>query len=406
MKLAVFNWSNRLAGGAETYLGNVLPALAARPGFDLALLHEIDAPTDRLRLPRLEGMPTWNVAAMGLARALDGLRAWGPDLIYAHVSHDPAVEAAVFQRAPTVAFIHNYYGTCISGFKTRTFPQPQPCPRVFGWPCLAQFYPRRCGGLNPVLAWRLFREQGTRLRNLRGCSLLVTHSEWMRREYLRHRFPPAQVRALPFCVVPPSSPPAPPERIHPPAHVVFLGRMDHLKGGHVLLAALPEVCRRLDRRLQVTFAGDGPQRRTWEAQAAALASREPRCAVSFSGWIDAPARERLLSQAHLLVLPSLWPEPFGQVGLEAGFFGVPSVAFAVGGVQAWLEDGLNGWLAPGNPPTARGLAEAIVRALASPDLLRRLGDGARRVAHRFSLDQHMDALLPCLEAAATRPPRS
>ena len=42
-------------------------------------------------------------------------------------------------------------------------------------------------------------------------------------------------------------------------HLLFLGRMDYLKGGRVLCASLPHVCAALNRPVLVTFAGDGPR---------------------------------------------------------------------------------------------------------------------------------------------------
>ena len=74
----------------------------------------------------------------------------------------------------------------------------------------------------------------------------------------------------------------------------------------------------------------------------------------------------LFQESDLLVVPSIWPEPFGQVGPEAGLYGVPVAAFAVGGTPSWLTDGVNGLLAAGDPPTAAGLAESIVGCLADP----------------------------------------
>src|SRR6202044_2190317 len=90
-------------------------------------------------------------------------------------------------------------------------------------------------------------------------------------------------------------------------------------------------------------------------------------AVEFAGWVQTPQKVSLMLQADLLAVPSLWPEPFGLVGIEAGCLGVPSVGYASGGIPDWLVAGQTGELAPGNPPTVDGLADAMVRALASPE---------------------------------------
>jgi glycosyltransferase involved in cell wall biosynthesis len=84
--------------------------------------------------------------------------------------------------------------------------------------------------------------------------------------------------------------------------------------------------------------------------------------------------------------------------VEAGGVGLPSVAFAVGGIPDWCEPGESGELAPGNPPTPEGLAEALVRALADPGHHARLREGAWRMARRFNAEAHVDALSALLRA--------
>ena len=74
----------------------------------------------------------------------------------------------------------------------------------------------------------------------------------------------------------------------------------------------------------------------------------------------------------MLVVPSLWPEPFGLVGLEAARHRLPVAAFAVGGIPDWLRPGVNGYLAPGDPPTPGGLADAIIACLKDPETHARL----------------------------------
>lgn len=123
-----------------------------------------------------------------------------------------------------------------------------------------------------------------------------------------------------------------------------------------------------------------------------------RC--TFTGWIGPVERDRLLRDSHVLVVPSIWPEPFGQVGLEAGHFGVPSAAFRVGGIPDWLHEGVNGHLAPADPPTASGLAGAIGRCLADPVAYATLRTGARKMAGLYTLDRHLDELEASFAAAS------
>jgi glycosyltransferase involved in cell wall biosynthesis len=153
--------------------------------------------------------------------------------------------------------------------------------------------------------------------------------------------------------------------------------MERLKGGAELLRALAGLPLRLGRPVHVVFAGDGRERPHWEASGLEACAATPGLSVEFVGWVGADRLPALFHRSHLLVLPSVWPEPFGLVGQEAAAHGVPAAAYAVGGVPDWLNDGVNGHLAPGDPPTAQGLAGAIVKCLGDAGHYGRLRQGAR-----------------------------
>ncbi len=394
MRIAILNWNSRPVGGLDTYLRLVIPALARR-GHDLAFLHERGTPTDGDRFGLPAGSPTWSGEDLGAERALASLSEWQPDLLFSHGSLDPHVEASTLRIAPSVFMAHAYYGTCISGAKTFKSPSTRPCSRRFGWPCLLNYYPRHCGGWNPLTMARLFRVQSHRLHLLASYKAVVVYSTSLQGELARHGIdatyltPPAESG---ICATVGSRDRDAPNE----CRLVFAGRMDRLKGGNYLLDALPSVARSLNRRVHLTLAGDGPARASWEAAAARLTTREPNCRIEFAGWLDREEIDALYARADLLVVPSLWPEPFGFVGPEAGRQALPAAAFAVGGIPDWLRPGINGFLAPGDPPTVGGLTDAIVACLKDPETHARLRDGARRVASELSLDHHVDALMRVL----------
>lgn len=169
--------------------------------------------------------------------------------------------------------------------------------------------------------------------------------------------------------------------------VAFVGRMTVLKGGDLLVDAIAQASARLGRTIRLLFVGDGPQRAAWEQRAS-----ERRVPCTAVGWLNGDDRWAALRSATLLALPSSWPEPFGLVGLEAAALGIPAVAFDVGGVREWLRPGINGCLAPGNPPRASGLADALVEALSNGDELKAMGVRAVGVAKEMSLERHLDRL--------------
>jgi len=248
--------------------------------------------------------------------------------------------------------------------------------------------------------WSHYRLQARRLSLLRGYRAILTSSGHMRQEYLNHGFAAEGVHTIHYPVEAPTS--APPERPpmcqRPLDHLLFLGRMDANKGGLLLLDALPEVRTLLNRPLRVTMAGDGPDGGRWRTRGDQLSAAHPDIRIHFPGWLGEADRLRAFDQADLLVVPSVWPEPFGLVGPEAGHRGVPAAAFAVGGIPDWLSDGVNGRVADADPPTASKLASAIAACLADRGEYERLSTGARRLAGRFTTQHHLKSLESVLQS--------
>jgi glycosyltransferase involved in cell wall biosynthesis len=403
MRILIANWTRRRVGGAETYLGRVMPLLAARR-HNLAYAFETDEPADRAPVALPEGCVPLSLTGDA---AFDRIRAWAPDVVYVHGLLNPDLERRLLESAPAVLFAHAYYGTCISGQKTHLLPFVQPCDRVFGPACLALFYPRRCGGLSPLTMVRDYARQNARNALLPQYAAVMTHSEHMSREFTRHGAAGGRVRHSTYLrsdaeVVAVPSRLLAARRDGDPWHLVFVGRMDRLKGGAYLLDALPGTHAAIRRPLRVTFAGDGPARANWQRHARDIAAANSEISVEFAGWLQRPEVVALLDTADLLVVPSVWPEPYGLVGPEAGRRGVPAVAFDTGGIREWLVEGVNGCLAPGERPDTAGLADALIRCLRSLSSSDALRFGALSRVKDEDDNRHVDALLMILEDAASR----
>jgi glycosyltransferase involved in cell wall biosynthesis len=100
-----------------------------------------------------------------------------------------------------------------------------------------------------------------------------------------------------------------------------------------------------------------------------------------------------LRRSLFSVAPSLWPEPFGLVALEAAAAGKPIVASDIGGLRDIVLDGETGLMvAPEDRPA---LVAAMARLIADEGLRERLGAAARERAAQFS----PATIVPQFEAA-------
>ena len=90
----------------------------------------------------------------------------------------------------------------------------------------------------------------------------------------------------------------------------FVGRLVAEKGIEALLLAARQA------RLPVRVMGDGPLREV-------LVTQYPE--VIFEGWCSREELSRIVQSARMLVMPSLYPEPFGLVIPEAISSGIPVI---------------------------------------------------------------------------------
>lgn len=173
--------------------------------------------------------------------------------------------------------------------------------------------------------------------------------------------------------------------------ILYVGRLLPEKGLHVLLDALSL----LPSHVKLVVVGNGSQQ--YESlldrrvSRLGLASR-----VHFAGQVRHGELKTFYEACRLVAVPSLWPEPFGIVGIEALAHGRPVVAFDSGGISDWLVDGEVGFLVPRGD--VKALAVRIQQLLESPETAESMGKRGRSiVAERFGREVHVEKLLKLYE---------
>ena len=163
--------------------------------------------------------------------------------------------------------------------------------------------------------------------------------------------------------------------------LLFVGRIQPLKGVDVAIAALAEV-EHADAELLVVGGPSGPDGPI-EAAKARLLAEELGVAHRVT-WVDPQPHYRLGSYyraADVCVVPSR-SESFGLVALEAAACGVPVVAAAVGGLRTLVEHDRTGYLVEDRDPAM--FASYIDRVLRDPARAGAMGDAATTFARGFT----------------------
>ncbi len=101
-------------------------------------------------------------------------------------------------------------------------------------------------------------------------------------------------------------------------------------------------------------------------------------------------------KSGVVVIPSIWDEPFCQVGLEAMSVGRPVVASNVGGIKDWLFDGKTGFFVEPNRPEQ--IAQRVIDLMSNHQLMLRMSNNATKAAEAYKIERHIDNMeLLCLD---------
>jgi len=174
--------------------------------------------------------------------------------------------------------------------------------------------------------------------------------------------------------------------------VLFVGRLERLKGVEVAIRALALLSDREHPDLRMVIVGEDvregeeSEKERLKSVASALGIRDR---VDFVGSVAHHELPYFYAAADACVMPS-YSESFGLVGLEAQACGCPVVASGVPGLRSVVRDGVSGYLIDGDDPAA--YAERIGRLLADPQSAQQMGRRGSLLAQRFSWTRTADRL--------------
>jgi len=164
----------------------------------------------------------------------------------------------------------------------------------------------------------------------------------------------------------------------------FVGRLAPVKGAHILMEALPEICRQRPN-VHMLFVGDGEQRAMLEKRVCELKLEDK---VTFSGKQEKVSD--FFSIIDILIVPSL-NEGMGRVIALGGLLEKPVIATKVGGILDLIEDKATGLLVESHQP--HKIAQAVAQLLDNPEFSHQLGRALRqKILSGFTEDYMIEKL--------------
>ncbi len=160
-----------------------------------------------------------------------------------------------------------------------------------------------------------------------------------------------------------------------PLRLLYLGRLETNKGIDILCQAVAQLVADLPH-LQLNVAGSGSREADLRAEYAALPQ------ICFHGHVSGSAKQELLAQTDVVVMPSVWQEVFGISIIEAFAHGKPVIASRVGGIPEIVRDKVTGLLV--TPGDSGELSVAIQNLAAQPERLQTMSPACRLAARAYT----------------------
>jgi glycosyltransferase involved in cell wall biosynthesis len=330
----------------------------------------------------LDRFPLVNGASPKVVR--EALDAFEPDAVYVHKMADLEVlNALVESGRPLVRMVHDHDIYCMRSYKyhplTRTVCE-RPASAYCILPCGAMLVRNRTGRF--PFRWLSYRAKRREITLNQRFQRMVVATDYMKKELLRNGFDPGRIEI--HAPVPRTSEVNIQSSFSGRNLIVYAGQIIRGKGVDVLLESLAE----MPLGFECVVLGEGGHRAYCQALSREL-GLENR--VHFKGYVPPAELQQYYAEASVAVVSSVWPEPFGAVGLEAMRYGLPVVAFNVGGIKEWLIDGHNGFLVP--RMDRQQFAERIMQLLCDKALARQMGARGRQfVRDKFNFTQYIDGL--------------
>lgn len=216
----------------------------------------------------------------------------------------------------------------------------------------------------------------------KNISLYVAPSEFAKKTFVEFGFKAEQIKIIkPFINAFNYRP-----NFRPGKYILFFGRLEPEKGVDLLIKAF---ARLRNKNYKLLIVGSGSEYYDLKKLVRMLNLKDR---IEFVGPKHGEDLKRIISEAYLVVVPSVWLEIFGLVNLEAGVLGKPVLAADVGGIPEAIKNNQTGLLFKHG--SVEDLATKLDWCLNSPKTMEEMGEEARNfVENNFRPKDHLHQII-------------
>jgi glycosyltransferase involved in cell wall biosynthesis len=384
MKTLQIHWLYRDFGGGESYFFNLCSALEER-GNEVIVL----GPKGKQHI-HVQGRKEYFVEhSFGLRTGIRALHqieniiaSEAPDIIHLHETKgflSPYIVNRIRKTRPVVQTVHIASFFCPT--ESKLLPQSKEfCDAAAGIKC---FY--RCarnGNDKKMMCLNLWKLQGTK-----KIDKIIVGSRFMRDITVKNGLPESKIELIPLFTDKNISKALPSDN----NVILYVGRIEASKGILDFIKAL-SILKHDNWTAEVV--GDGADIDNAKRLAHELKVSHK---LQFLGSLSPDHVDESYRRACMVVMPSIFPESFGLVGVEAMAFGKPVIAYDAGGVREWLIHNETGLLVESG--NVNKLLRSLEQLLSDNELRTEMGKRAlEEVERNFRKENHIEKLMTAYDS--------
>lgn len=375
--------NSSLKGGSEVYIRDVCSELEKHGIRSLLLFIEEQGTESKIFFNQNQ---IDSVRKRDLYLTLDNiLKEYSIVLVHMHGLSNILVIDYFLSRYKVIRTMHEPRMVC-PGYSKFWVASGKPCTIKFGYHCFYHAYTQKCfRSRKPLNVLSNFKRTEFEVANAKRYAAILTMSEFMRNEAIKGGIPaeklicnPAftkfKLAFLPFK--------------QKEKKFLFIGRLTEHKGVYHLLHAIQPVLQS-NPSSRLHIVGDGP---LFHHVIEFISKSQIQKQVTVEKWKTSAEISEVMKESYCVLFPSIYPEAFGLVGIEAGMHSKPVIAFNVGGVSTWLKDQFNGFLL--DDVSSRSFSDAIQRMIDDPELYQKMARNAWELASSyFTPERHVSMLI-------------
>jgi glycosyltransferase involved in cell wall biosynthesis len=355
MRILLAHNRYQLAGGEDAVMAEE-HRLLEQNGVEVALYEQDNRSIEAMSRVQVAMDTIWSRRTM--QDVSEHIRRFRPAVIHAHNTF-PLISPSLYFAAarhgvPVVQTLHNFRLFCAQAMFMRNGSVCEDCIGKLPWRGVMHRCYRDSGAQSAVVVGMqgVHRMLGT-YRN--KVTRYIALNRFCRDKFIEAGLPAERIVIKPNFIDLPVPLPA------PRSGGLFVGRLATEKGIATLAQAV-----RLYRETRIDVIGHGPQ----ESELQGIPG------LQVLGWLAPQDIYARMARAAYLVMPSVWYENFPRTLVEAYACGLPVIASRLGAMAELVQEGVTGLLF--TPGDAADLAEKLRWADSHPDIMKDMGEAARR----------------------------